>query len=197
VAFLSELPDDATVLDVLRTFPEPAGPLVDYHQVVLRGPSELTVGERELIAAFVSGLNSCRYCRGVHEAVAERFGIEHGVLTALLEDIGTAPVRDALKPLFAYVRKLTETPSRMTPADAEAVLAAGWQERTLYDAVSVCALFNLMNRIVEGLGVRAPDEDYFAVAAQRLSSDERFPAYRGLVPHEHEHGHDHGEPTAL
>jgi hypothetical protein len=40
---------------------------------------------------------------------------------------------------------------------------------------------------VEGVGVRAPDEDYFAVAAQRLSSDERFPDYRGLVPREHDH----------
>jgi uncharacterized peroxidase-related enzyme len=174
-------------MDVLKAFPEQAGPLVDYHQVVLRAPSELTVGERELIAAFVSGLNSCRYCRGVHEAVAERFGVAHGVLTALLEDIATAPVRDALKPLFAYVRKLTETPSRMTAADAEAVLAAGWQERTLYDAVSVCALFNLMNRIVEGVGVRAPDENYFAVAARRLSSDDRFSDYRAPVPREHGH----------
>jgi uncharacterized peroxidase-related enzyme len=187
VAFLPALPAAATVLDVFKAFPEPAGPLVDYHQVVLRGPSELTVAERELIAAFVSGLNSCRYCRGVHEAVAERFGIEHGVLTALLEDIATAPVRDTLKPLFAYVRKLTETPSRMTAADAEAVFAAGWRERTLFDAVSVCALFNLMNRIVEGVGVRAPDENYFAVAAQRLSSDGRSSHYRDLVPHEHHH----------
>ncbi|MFE9611443.1 carboxymuconolactone decarboxylase family protein [Streptomyces sp. NPDC006012] len=187
MAFLPVLPADATVLDVLKTFPEPAGPLVDYHQVVLRGPSELTVAERELIAAFVSALNSCRYCRGVHEAVAERFGIEHGVLAALLADLATAPVRDAMKPLFAYVRKLTVTPGRMTAADAEAVLAAGWQERTLYDAVSVCALFNLMNRIVEGLGVRAPDDDYFAVAARRLSRDDGFADYRGLVPRAHDH----------
>jgi uncharacterized peroxidase-related enzyme len=182
MAFLTALPADATVMDVLRTFPEPAGPLIDYHEAVLRGPSELTAGERELIAAFVSGLNSCGYCRGVHEEVAARFGIEHGVLAALLEDLTTAPVRDALKPIFAYVRKLTETPSRMTPADAEAVLAAGWKERTLYDAVSVCALFNLMNRLVEGLGVRVPDENYFTTAARRLSSDDRFDAYRTPAP---------------
>ncbi|MFD7921303.1 carboxymuconolactone decarboxylase family protein [Streptomyces sp. NPDC059740] len=178
MAFLSALPADATVMDVLKTFPEPAGPLIDYHQVVLRGPSELTVGERELIAAFVSGLNACHYCCGVHGAVAERFGIEPGLLTALLVDVATAPVRESLKPLFAYVRKLTREPSRMTAADAEAVLDCGWQQRTLYDAVSVCALFNLMNRIVEGTGVRAPDEHYFSAAAQRLSADPEFSGYR-------------------
>ncbi|GHJ36919.1 carboxymuconolactone decarboxylase family protein [Streptomyces sp. TS71-3] len=183
--FLPSLPDNATVMDVLRAFPEPAGPLVDYQQVVLRGPSPLSVGERELIAAYVSGLNACRYCHGVHGAVAEAFGIEEGVLAALLADVASAPVDDRLKPLFAYVRKLTETPGRMAAADAEAVFAAGWEEKALYDAVSVCALFNFMNRIVEGFGITAPDS-YFAVAARRLSSDDGFTAYRGPVPRDPE-----------
>lgn len=30
-------------------------------QIVMRGPSEWSVGERELMAAFVSQLNECRY----------------------------------------------------------------------------------------------------------------------------------------
>jgi uncharacterized peroxidase-related enzyme len=178
--FLPSLPDDAGVLDVMRAFPESAGPLVDYHEVVLRGPSALSVGERELIAAYVSGLNACGYCQGVHNAVAETYGIEPGVLAALLADLPTAPVREELKPLFGYVRKLTETPSRMTSADADAVFAAGWDERTLFDAVSVCALFNFMNRYVEGLGVRARDEDYYAVAARRLTGGD-YVDYRGRI----------------
>ena len=55
----------------------------------------------------------------------------------------------------------------MTPQDAEAVLAAGWTEQALYDAVSICALYNFMNRLVEGLGIRA-EADYFAAAGRRL-----------------------------
>jgi uncharacterized peroxidase-related enzyme len=127
-------------MDVMKAFPESSAPLIDYHAVVLRGPSALSVGERELIAAYVSGLNACHYCEGVHGAVTEAFGVEEGVLAALLADVGTAPVRDELKPLFTYVRKLTLTPSRMAAADAGAVFAAGWEEKTLFDAVSVCAL---------------------------------------------------------
>ncbi|GAA4487525.1 carboxymuconolactone decarboxylase family protein [Actinoallomurus oryzae] len=184
--FLSSLPDAAGVLDVMKAFPEASAPLVDYHEVVLRGPSALTVGERELIAAYVSGLNACHYCRGVHGAVAEAFGVEEGVLTALLADVESAPVRDELKPLFAYVRKLTLTPSRMAPADADAVFAAGWEEKALFDAVSVCALFNFMNRLVEGLGVKAPDDAYFAVAARRLTSGRDYSGYRQLIAHDHE-----------
>ncbi len=52
------------------------------------------------------------------------------------------------------MRKLTETPARMTEADARAVLDAGFSERALHDAVSVCALFNFMNRLVEGHGLK-------------------------------------------
>lgn len=181
--FLPSLPADAAVLDVMKAFPEPAAPLIDYQQVVLRGPSPLTVGERELIAAYVSGVNACRYCHGVHGKVAEAFGVEEGVLAGLLADIETAPVREELKPLFRYVRKLTETPGRMTSIDAEAVFAVGWEEKALFDAVSVCALFNFMNRLVDGLGLTAGD-DYFAVAARRLSSDPAFSAYRTPPGHD-------------
>ena len=56
-----------------------------------------------------------------------------------------------------------------TEADAEAVLAAGWPEEALFDAVAICALYNLMNRLVNGLGIEA-DADYFEAAAKRLST---------------------------
>src|SRR6266851_2941863 len=130
MTYLPSLPPGAVLLDVFRAYPEASRPLLDYHQAVLRGPSPLTVAERELIAAYVSGLNACRYCHGVHTATAEAFGFPEGTLGALL--------------------------------------AAGWEEQALHDAVAVCGLFNLMNRLVEGLGITA-GEDYFRTAAGRLS----------------------------
>jgi AhpD family alkylhydroperoxidase len=39
-------------------------------QVLLRGDSTLTAGERELIAAYVSRQNECEYCAGSHGATA-------------------------------------------------------------------------------------------------------------------------------
>ncbi len=168
MTYLPSLPDDAVLLDVFRAYPATSRPLLEYHQVLLRGPSPLTVAERELIAAYVSGLNACRYCHGVHAATAQAFGISEGTLDALLDDVGTAPVAERLKPLLRYARKLTLTPSKITPGDAEAVLAAGWEEQALHDAVAVCGLFNLMNRLVEGLGIAA-GQDYFQVAGPRLA----------------------------
>ncbi len=168
MTFLPSLPDDAVLLDVFRAYPQIYRPLLDYHQALLRGPSPLSVAERELIAAYVSGLNACGYCHGVHQATAQAFGIGDGILAALLADVGTAPVPGRLKPLLRYAGKLTVSPAKVTAADARAVLDAGWGERALHDAVAVCGLFNLMNRLVEGLGITA-GEDYFRAAACRLA----------------------------
>jgi len=162
-------------MDVFRRFPETSRPLLDYHEVVMRGPAPFSVAERELIAAYVSGVNSCDYCHGVHTVTAEVCGIEQGAIPAALADLDAAPVDDKLRPVLRYVAKLTRTPSALTPADAEAVLAAGWDESALHYAVMVCALFNFMNRMVEGHGISA-GPDYFAESGRRLNET----GYAGL-----------------
>jgi uncharacterized peroxidase-related enzyme len=161
---------------VFRAYPDTARPLLDYHELVMRGPSPFTVAERELIAAYVSGVNECGYCHGVHTATAEAFGIPEGLLEALLADLDTAPVDEKIRAVLRYVGKLTTAPARLTDDDAAAVLAAGWDERALHDAVIVCALFNFMNRMVNGLGIKA-DESYFALSGKRL----RDVGYTGLA----------------
>src|SRR5215468_3129992 len=167
MSYLESLPDNAVLLNVFQAFPRTARPLLDYHELVMRGPSPFTAAERELIAAYVSGVNACMYCHGVHTATAEAFGVPTGLLAAALADLDTAPVEDRMKPVLRYAGKLTRTPSRMTKADADAVFAAGWDEQALHDAVVVCALFNFMNRVVDGLGIRAGDA-YFATSGTRL-----------------------------
>lgn len=147
------LPRDLQLLDLFRRFPHAVQPLLEYHDRLLRDPSPLTVGERELMAAFVSALNSCNFCHGAHAIAASVYGIDEHVLDAVLRDLETAPVEDKLKSVLAYVRKLTRTPGMMTPSDAQRVYDAGWDERALFDAISVCALFNMMNRIVFGAGI--------------------------------------------
>ena len=82
---LPSLPRGATLLDVFRAFPETSKPLIEFHEVLLRGPSPFTEGERELIAAYVSALNECRCCRGVHTTTAERLGSAQGAVAALID----------------------------------------------------------------------------------------------------------------
>lgn len=153
--FFSYLGEESGVGDILAHNPARFMPLAELTEEALRGPSSLTTAERELIAAYVSGLNQCQFCHGAHAAFAAELGVDPTIFEPLLADVESAPVDDKLKPLLRYVRKLTLTPSRMVEADAEQVFAAGYDEQALEDAIVICALFNFYNRLVDGHGVRA------------------------------------------
>lgn len=186
MSIFPSLPEDSQLSDVFRRFPHTVPPLLEYHDRLLRDPSPLTVAERELIAAYVSGLNACDFCHGAHIIAARVYGIDEGLFGALLADLDTAPVEEKLKPILAYVRKLTLSPAKIAPSDARKVFEAGWDEQALFDAVSVCALFNMMNRMVLGSGVtadprlNAPDD--LAARAKRMGSP-------GPDPHSAEHSY--------
>ena len=121
--FLKQL-DTSELKEVFRAFPEVSHPLALHRHALMRGPSPFTAGERELIAAFTSMLNACSYCYDEHNAVAASFGLSGELLKALIEDIETAPVEPRLRPVFRYVRKLTQAPSRVVQADVDAMHAA-------------------------------------------------------------------------
>lgn len=150
---LRSLPENAGLADLRTIYGELLDRLRPYAQRLMRGPLPFTLGERELIAANVSGVNACRYCHGSHSLVARGFGIDEGVCKNLMDDIDLAPVDPSLKPILCYVRKLTETPSRMTETDVDAVYDAGWTDEALLHAVAVSAYFNNMHRLVEGTGI--------------------------------------------
>jgi uncharacterized peroxidase-related enzyme len=169
---LPSLKHGATLLDVFRKFPETSKPLIQFHEVLLRGPSPFSEGERELIATYVSSLNECRYCQGVHSATAERLGVSSSALQHLGWNLDAVP--EKMQPVLRFARKLTQQPSSVTKADADAVMVAGWDETALYHAIAVTALFNFMNRLVEGAGIEL-DPAYVKPASERLAG-------RGYLP---------------
>ena len=181
MARFPSLPDIPQLTDVFRLFPKGVWPLCEYHDVVLRGPSPLTVGERELIAAYVSGINACAYCQGAHRIFAEIHGIDAQVFEQLITDPAAAGVSGRLLPILTYVKKLTQSPAMVSDRDASAVYAEGWGEEALYDAICVCALFNFMNRIVEGCGVVTNDMFKAEQRSRMETSRDNPQAYRNFA----------------
>jgi uncharacterized peroxidase-related enzyme len=146
----------------------------------MRQPSHFSAGERELIAAYVSGLNDCRYCHGVHAVTAEKFGVEADLLARMVDDLGRSGLEAKWLPLMAYVRKLTLSPSRLVAADAQAVFAAGWDEQALHDTIAVICLFNFMNRFADGHGIKG-DSGVFAARGEALMEGGYEPLLKALV----------------
>ena len=156
--FLPSLPELTDLSDVFKSFPKGVPALLAYHDAILRGPSPLSIGERELIAAYVSGLNECRFCCNAHTVYAERFGMAPEVLQGMTTDLAGAPLDERLKPLLRLAKKLTEDPETVTGGDHAAILEAGWPEEAVADVIFVTALFNFMNRVVSGFGVDPHEE---------------------------------------
>ncbi len=172
--FLPSMSKNASLLDLFKTFPDTSKPLIEFHEVLLRGPSPFTEAERELIAAYVSGINHCRYCHGVHTATAELLGVPRDSIVNALNDIDAAAIAEKMKPVLKYARKLTGQPDSVTQADADAIFDAGWNEAAVYHTVAVTALFNFMNRLVEGLGILL-DPAYVKPASERLARSGYLP----------------------
>ena len=152
--FFKSLPADAGVRHILQMNKPVGRALIELHESLMRSDSPLTPAQHEMIAAFVSGLNECQYCLGVHGETAQAFGLPKGVLEKMVVDLEGSEVDPKMLPLLQYVRLLTHSPHQLVQADADRVFQAGWSERALHDAILTASLFNFMNRLLEGHGVK-------------------------------------------
>jgi uncharacterized peroxidase-related enzyme len=150
--FFKSMADNAGPPAIFTLYPELYRPWSEMSQTLMNGPSPLSHGERELILAFTAGAVGCKFVFVAHAEVAHEWGFEEGVVDKLLEDLESAPVEPKLKPLLAFVRKLVTASGSMNQADADAVFAAGWDEKALHDAIAVTARMSFMQRLVEGFG---------------------------------------------
>jgi len=158
--FFKYLDEYADITDITFRDRKRLGPLDKAAQQIMRGTSPFSSAEKELFAAYVSGLNDCQFCYGSHIAVAENFGVPPPLVADLLEDIDEAILDKKLKPILHYLKKLTLTPSRLVQADADKVYQAGWSEQALYDAICIGCLFNFYNRLLDGHGIKGSQKIY-------------------------------------
>lgn len=165
MSFLKSLPEGVQIFDVFASRPDVYEPFVQMVERVTRGESPLSRGERELIGAHVSSLNSCPMCVDIHRTAAKAHGIDVGDVNVLETATATATDNAKLEPILALVGKLTTTPSKIVQSDVQAVYDAGWNEAALHDAVVVACIAGFMNRFVFGLGIDS--ENAYREAAGR------------------------------
>ena len=127
--------------------------LVRFTDEVMRGPSPLSRGLRELIGAFVSSRNQCTFCSCAHAPVAAQL-LGQDLVDEVLTDVETSRLDPAHKELFRYLGKLAENPALTAHSDIARLKEAGWTEEAIYDALTVASLFKFYNTWNNGSGVR-------------------------------------------
>jgi len=154
----------------MRFRPETAKPLNELAEVLLRAPHSLPAGERELIAAYVSGLNECTFCCSSHSAfAAAQLDAGMSLVDQVRTDLETAPVSDKLRALLRIAAVVREDGRKVTTELVAAARMEGATDVEIHDTVLIAAAFCMFNRYVDGLGTLAPDNpDRYAQSARRI-----------------------------
>src|SRR5258708_17097543 len=111
----------------------------------MRGPSAWSVGDRELMAAFVSKVNQSAFCVGAHTATAGQAYKDGPKVAAVLADLESAPVEEPLRATLRMLGKLTRE-GKVGAEDMREVLSAGGSRQQVQDALAVCAAVNTTDR---------------------------------------------------
>jgi uncharacterized peroxidase-related enzyme len=136
-------------------------------QEAMRGPSAWSVGDRELMAAFVAKNNECEWCTRAHTAVATKAYHDEARVVAVLSDLETAPIEEPLRATLRMLRKMTREHA-VTADDMRTVLSSGVSREQIEDALAVCFAFNITARLANAFGFALPSQEAFDAGAKYL-----------------------------
>jgi uncharacterized peroxidase-related enzyme len=139
----------------------------EFTHEAMRGPSAWSVGDRELMAAYVSKVNESAFCVGAHTATASRAYQDGPRVAAVLADLESAPVAEPLRATLRMLGKLTRE-GRVGAEDMRGVLAAGVSPQQVRDALAVCAAFNITDRLADAFGFELLSPEGFEAGAKYL-----------------------------
>lgn len=163
-------PDLPGIVSLFAFRPETARPLSELAEILLRGPSTLSRGERELIAAYVSALNDCRFCTSAHAACAAA-QLPEGMplVDQVRADPAAAPISGKLRALLDIARAVQRGGQHVQTGHVESARAAGATDTEIHDTVLIAAAFCMYNRYVDGLATLTPDDkDGYSQAAKAI-----------------------------
>ena len=147
------------IRSLFMTRMDTAGPMLELCQTLLRGPSPLTPGERELIASFVSSGNQCRFCTRAHsDTAALMIGGGSAVVRDVCTNYEAADISPKMKALLAIAEKVRSDARTVTADDIDRARREGAVDGDIHDTVLITGLFCMFNRYVDGLGAFTPDD---------------------------------------
>ncbi len=145
------------------------GPMKRLTHEAMRGPSDWPVGDRELMAAFISQVNETEFCIKAHSAVAKRAYGDSAKVSGVLADLEAAPISESLRATLRMLRKLTREHT-VEPDDMRSLLATGVTRAQIEDALAVCLAFNITDRLADAFSFNVPGPKALEAGAKFLLS---------------------------
>ncbi|MBD2898545.1 hypothetical protein amrb99_75170 [Actinomadura sp. RB99] len=139
----------------------------EFTHEAMRGPSAWSVGDRELMAAYVSKVNGSAFCVGAHTATATQAYGDAARVAAVLADLEAPPVEEPLRAALRMLGTLTRD-GEVGAGDVREVLDAGASPEQVRDALAVCAAFNTTDRLADAFGFGLLSPEGYAAGAKFL-----------------------------
>ncbi len=139
----------------------------EFTHEAMRGPSAWSIGDRELMAAYVSTVNESAFCIGAHSATARQAYQDGPKVAAVLADLESAPVEEPLRATLRMLGKLTAE-GTLSAGDMREVLSAGVSPQQVEDALAVSAAFNTTGRLADAFGFEVLSPEGFEAGARYL-----------------------------
>jgi hypothetical protein len=88
----------------------------------------------------------------------------------VLTDLDTAPIPEKDRALYAFIRKMVHDSTSITQTDVDIAREAGWSDEALYDAITVCSLFQFYNNWIDATGVADMPALGYEMSGHRLAT---------------------------
>lgn len=133
---------------------------MDLYLSVMFSKSPLSRAQREMVAIVVSAVNKCEYCQLHHAEALFHYWKDRKKVEQLSSDFNQLDLNNVDSRLCKLAQKLTLYPDNIEEeTDIQPLKNTGLSDRAILDAVLVISYFNFVNRMVQGLGVEADEEE--------------------------------------
>lgn len=139
-----DLTAESSLSDALGLFPANSGRLLRLLNDIMCAEGELSRGEREAVAAFVSQQNETPYCVYYHTLFAE-------VVSGPIQS-----TNERIEPLLNFAGHLRHGGEEEIAIAFAAAKDVGWSEKALYEVVEIVGIFSFINTIVRAAGLKTP-----------------------------------------
>ncbi len=135
----------------------------NHYELLMRGESELTLAQREMIAVTVSSVNRCYYCSTTHPAFLRLELAKENRDSHIATELQFAPldaeITSAEKAMLEFAIQVTKSSDTLSSSDLEPLRAHGFSDAAIFDIAEVAAMFNFTNRLMNALGGK-PNLEY-------------------------------------
>jgi uncharacterized peroxidase-related enzyme len=142
------------ILKCFATHPSLLEQMIALASTLLFTESHLSRKIKEMIATYISALNTCPYCIDSHASFLRTQGGNDELLQALSNaNLDSPSLNLRERRMLDFVGKVTIESHKISPDDINLMKGVGWDQQEIAEAVHIAALFACFNRVANAFGL--------------------------------------------